>query len=377
MNRQRDIAVVTTSRADFGIYLPLLRRIEASPALRLRLVAGGSHLSYEHGRTEHEIEAEGFAIHRRIECVRPTMAAGIAAAIEGMTAALSDWRPDVALVLGDRYEMLGCAVALAASRIPVAHIHGGEVTEGALDDSFRHAITKLSHIHFAVSEDAASRIEQLGEEPWRIHRTGSPTIDRLLSLKPEEIELPERFLLVTYHPVTLEEGAEGEQAEALVAALEAVGLPCVVTAPNADPGRERIEKALHAFCDRSSESRFVVSAGARLYATHLRRAAAMVGNSSSGLVEAPSFALPVVNVGSRQDGRTRSANVIDCGYGVDQIVTAIRQALDPAFRASLNGLASPYGDGHASERITKALETVELGPALLRKRFCDLSASNG
>jgi UDP-hydrolysing UDP-N-acetyl-D-glucosamine 2-epimerase len=305
------------------------------------------------------------------------VAESIAAATAGMTAVLADWRPNVALVLGDRYEMLGCAIALAASRIPLAHIHGGEVTEGALDDSFRHAITKLSHIHFAVSEDAARRIEQLGEEPWRIHRTGSPTIDRLLALEPEEIELPERFLLVTYHPVTLEPGAEAEQAEALVAALETVGLPCVVTAPNADPGRERIENTLHAFCDRASESRFVVSAGARLYATHLRRAAAMVGNSSSGLVEAPSFALPVVNIGSRQDGRTRSANVIDCGYGVDQIATAIRQAIDPAFRASLNGLASPYGDGHASERITQALETVDLGPTLLRKRFHDLSASDG
>ena len=377
MSERRDIAVVTTSRADFGIYLPLLKRIQDSPTLRLSLVAGGSHLSDEHGRTEREIEAEGFAIHRRVECLRPTMAASIAAAVEGMTATLSDWHPDLALVLGDRYEMLGCAVALAASRIPLAHIHGGEVTEGALDDSFRHAITKLSHLHFAVSEDAARRIGQLGEEPWRIHHTGSPAIDRLMALPSEEVELPDTFLLVTYHPVTLEPGAEAQQADALVAALETVGLPCVVTAPNADPGREPIEKILRAFCDRSDESRFVVSAGARLYATHLRRAAAMIGNSSSGLVEAPSFALPVVNVGIRQDGRTRSANVIDCGYGVDQIVTAIRRALDPAFRASLNGSASPYGDGHASERITKALETVELGPSLLRKRFCDLAASNG
>jgi UDP-hydrolysing UDP-N-acetyl-D-glucosamine 2-epimerase len=377
MTEQRDIAVITTSRADFGIYVPVLRRIQESPALRLRLVAGGSHLSDELGRTEREIEAEGFAIHRRVECLRPTMAASIAAAIAGMNAALSEWRPDIALVLGDRYEMFGCAVAFAAFTIALAHIHGGEVTEGALDDSFRHAITKLSHIHFAVSDDAARRIEQLGEEPWRIHRTGSPTIDRLLALDPEVIDLPERFLLVTYHPVTLEPGADAEQAEALVAALETVGLPCVVTAPNADPMREPIEKILRAYCDRSSESRFVVSAGARRYATLLRRAAAMVGNSSSGLVEAPSFALPVVNVGSRQDGRTRSANVIDCGYGVDQIVGAIRHALDPAFRASLDGSPSPYGDGHASERIVDVLETVELGPGLLRKRFRDLPASNG
>jgi UDP-hydrolysing UDP-N-acetyl-D-glucosamine 2-epimerase len=376
MSGQRDIAVVSTSRADFGIYLPVLRRIEESPTLRLRLIAGGAHLSDEFGRTEQEIEAEGFTIHYRIECLRPTMAASIAAAVDGMTDVLSDSRPDIVLVLGDRYEMLGCAVAVAASAVPLAHIHGGEVTEGALDDSFRHAITKLSHLHFAVSEDAAARIEQLGEEPWRIHRTGSPAIDRLLALAPEDLELPDTFLLVTYHPVTLEAGAESEQAHALVAALETVGLPCVVTAPNADPGHEPIEKILHAFCDRSPESRFVVSAGARRYATLLRRAAAMVGNSSSGLVEAPSFALPVVNVGSRQDGRTRCANIIDCGYGADQIATAIRQALHPAFRTSFNGSPSPYGDGRASERITQVLENVELGPALLRKRFRDLPLSN-
>jgi UDP-hydrolysing UDP-N-acetyl-D-glucosamine 2-epimerase len=377
MTEPRDIAVVTTSRSDFGIYLPVLRRIDDSPTLRLRLIVGGAHLSDEFGRTEREIEAEGFAIHSRIECLRPTMAASIAAAVQGMNDALLDSRPDVALLLGDRYEMLGCAVALAASTIPLAHIHGGEVTEGALDDAFRHAITKLSHIHFAVSEHAARRIEQLGEEPWRIHRTGSPAIDRLLALEPEDMPLPEIFLLVTYHPVTLEPGAETEQAEALVAALETVGLPCVVTAPNADPGREPIEAILRAFCERSPQSHYVVSAGPRGYATLLRRATAMVGNSSSGLVEASSFALPVVNVGTRQDGRTRSANVIDCGYGADQIVAAVEQAVDPRFRAALNGSLNPYGDGHASERIVGVLEKVELGPRLLRKRFRDIPVSNG
>lgn len=363
---------MTTSRADFGIYLPLLRRIEDSVAVRLTLVAGGSHLSDDHGRTEHEIEAEGFTIHCRIDCLRPTMAASIAAAVDGVGAAVADWRPDLVVVLGDRYEMLGCAIGFSASAIPLAHIHGGEVTEGALDDSFRHAITKLSHVHFAVSEEAAQRIRQLGEEPWRIHRTGSPALDRLLSLEPEAMDLPDEFLLVTYHPVTLEPGAEADQARSLVAALDRVGLPCVVTAPNADPGRERVEEVLRAFCDRSPESRYEVSAGARRYATLLRRATAMVGNSSSGLIEAPTFGLPVVNIGSRQDGRSRSPNVVDCGYRVDDIVAALRRALDPAFRNGLEGLQSPYGDGNASERILSVLETTELGPRLLRKRFYDL-----
>jgi UDP-hydrolysing UDP-N-acetyl-D-glucosamine 2-epimerase len=366
------VGVLTTSRADLGVYLPVMDALRESPALELRVIAGGSHVDERYGGTEWEIEREGHQVFRRIRCFADDMGSSIALSASEMAGLLHDWRPDVLLVLGDRFEMLACALATAGFRLPLAHIHGGELSEGALDDSFRHALTKLSHLHFPATEDAERRLRQLGEEAWRITRSGAPALDRMATLEPEDMDLPERFLLVTYHPVTQEPGQEGAQTASLLAALDSTGLPCVVTAPNADPGRDAIEAALREFCERRPDSRYVVSAGARGYFTLMRRAAAMVGNSSSGIIEAASFELPVVNVGTRQDGRTRAPNVIDSGSPEGEIQAALERALSSEFRQSLAGSPNPYGDGRASERIVSRLEALEIDDRLMRKRFVDI-----
>ncbi len=362
----REIAVLTTSRADFGVYRPVLDRMAASRSLKARLIVSGSHLEAAFGHTEREIRSGGYPIFRRVKCLTGEIAGSMARMMEGMARVFRSWRPDLMLVLGDRFEMLAGALAAVPFHIPLAHLHGGEVTMGALDDSYRHALSKISHLHFTSTQDAAERLRRMGEEPWRITVSGAPALDRVPGSQGEERQ---PFLLVTYHPVTREPGQEGEQTDALVAALKKVGRPCVVTAPNSDPGNEAIRTRLQRFVRSHPRSTFIESAGADGYYHLMSAASVMVGNSSSGLLEAPSFGLPVVNVGTRQDGRLRAKNVIDCGYDAAGIVRAIQKAISPAFRRSLRGLRNPYGDGRAAERIVKRLEAVDLDDRLLRKRF--------
>lgn len=365
----REIAVLTTSRADFGIYEPVLRAMRGR--LRPRILATGSHVEPGFGNTIREIGEAGHEVFRKFRCLAAGIPESISRAVSGMDRILRSWRPDLLLVLGDRFEMLAGALAALPHHVPIAHLHGGEVTTGALDDSFRHALTKISHLHFVATADSGARLVRMGEERWRIVVSGAPALDRLRDFRPEPVDLPGGFLLVTYHPVTLEPGEEQSQVEALIRALRRIGRPCVVTAPNADPGREIIRERLREFCRRDGHSRFVESAGAATYFTLMSRAAAMVGNSSSGILEAASFLLPVVNVGSRQAGRLRARNVIDCGNPADEIRRAVKRALDPSFRRSLARLRNPYGDGRAGARIARRLETIPLDDRLLRKRFCD------
>ena len=276
--------------------------------------------------------------------------------------------------------MLAAAVAALPLTIPVAHLHGGEVTEGAIDEQARHAITKLAHLHFPAAEPYAGRILQMGEESWRVHCCGAPGLDRLARLAsvPRE-ELARRVglpllrptLLVTFHPVTLEPEETGRQVGELAAALEAVNGTVIITYPGADVGHREVISRLEALAASRPETRMAIGLGEDGYCSLLREADVMIGNSSSGLIEAPSFGLPVVNVGSRQRGRLRAANVIDVEPARNEIVAGVRRALDPAFRASLAGLVNPYGDGHAAPRIAKVLAGVELGPRLLRKQFVD------
>ncbi len=364
----RQVGVLTTSRADFGIYRSVLARMAVSSRVKSRLIVSGSHLAAAFGRTISEIKSEGYPVFRTVPCLAGGIASSMARMLAGMDRVFKAWKPDLLIVLGDRFEMLAGALAAVSHHIPLAHLHGGEITLGALDDSFRHAISKLSHLHFTSTQDAAARLRSMGEEPWRITVSGAPALD-LLASRPRRPS--EEFLLVTYHPVTLEPGQEGEQASALVEALRQVDRPCVVTAPNADPGNKAIRARLQEFCRKDKRSSFAESLGSRGYFDLMSRAAAMVGNSSSGILEAPSFELPVVNIGSRQEGRTRARNVLSCGYTVDEIVNAIRKAVRPTFRRSLRGLKNPYGDGHAAERIVNCLETVPLDGRLLRKGFSE------
>lgn len=381
----RTIGVVTVGRSDYTICRPILRRINDDPELRLHLIVAGMHLAPEFGLTVNTITAEGFTIAERVELLRSSdtpegIANSIGLGVIGFARAYARTRPDLLVVAGDRFEMHAAALAALPFTIPVAHVHGGELTEGAFDDALRHSLTKLSHLHFVSTEAYARRVLQMGEEPWRVLVSGAPSLETLRTTTLlDRRELERRFglrldgapLVVTYHPVTLEYADAERQIRQLLEALEAFELPIVFTPPNADTQGRVIRRAIEAFVAEHPAAQLVENFGPQGYFSLMALAAAMVGNSSSGLVEAPSFGLPVVNIGTRQDGRIRAANVIDVGYHREEIIRAIRQVLGPAFRSGLRGQPNPYGDGHAAEIIASALQQVPLGDSLIRKRFVD------
>ena len=381
----RAIGVVTVSRSDYGHLVPVLHEIRTAPDLRLVLFVAGAHLLPRFGRTVDLVEADGWPIAASIDMLEADdspagIAASTARGVDGFARAFARHRPDVLVLMGDRFEMLAAAVAALPLVVPVAHIHGGEESEGAIDNQIRHAITKLAHVHFASAEPHARRIAQMGEEPWRIHMTGAPGLDRI---RPSEllrrgdvaaaIGLPQAgpWLVVTFHPVTLEYQDTERHVDELLAALDKLEATLVLTYPGADTAGRAIIDRIEEFAGRHPNVRLVTSLGDRLYLSLLEHADAMVGNSSSGLIEAPSFGLPAVNIGSRQAGRLRGANVIDVEPGRDEILQAIHAALAPAFRRRLEGLANPYGDGHAAARIVKVLREAVLDARMIQKRERD------
>ena len=385
----RTIAAVTGSRADYGIYRPLFRAISADPDLTLHLIVSGMHLAPEFGRTVTFIEEDGFAIQDRVEMLLSSdspegIAKSIGLGIIGYAQSFSRSRPDLLILLGDRFEMYAAAVAALSFRIPVAHIHGGELTAGAIDDALRHSMTKLSHLHFVSTDLYARRVIQLGEEPWRVTVSGAPSLDNINDiplLARGELEaryglsLKKDPLLVTFHPVTLEYDRTEWQVSQLLHALHAADRPIVFTMPNADTGGRSILRMIDEFV-RTHESAWVVdNLGTQAYFSLMAVAFAMVGNSSSGIVEAASFKLPVVNIGSRQEGRVRAENVIDVGYESANIAKALNRAADAAFREHLGRLANPYGDGNASARIVSKVKEVSLDTKLLVKNFFDIDVS--
>jgi UDP-hydrolysing UDP-N-acetyl-D-glucosamine 2-epimerase len=300
----------------------------------------------------------------------------------GFAQAFTAARPDILLVLGDRFEMMAATWAALPLKIPVGHIHGGEITEGAIDEAHRHAMTKMSHLHFTATEEYARRVRQLGEEAWRVTVSGAPSLDNLESFKPlPRPELETRVgmslgvapLLVTYHSVTLEFDQAEWQARELLGAIEATGMPVVFTMPNADTGGRIIATLIDEYCRRHANARLVDNLGTEAYFSLMSVAAAMVGNSSSGIIEAASFELPVVNIGTRQQGRTRSANVIDVGYRRQEIVDGIRAATDSANRSKLRSVVNVYGMKSAAQTIVQVLREVELGERVLMKRFCEFA----
>jgi UDP-hydrolysing UDP-N-acetyl-D-glucosamine 2-epimerase len=382
----RSIGLATTSRADYGIYRPLLDAIQNDPELRLRLLVSGMHLSPEYGLTVREIEGDGYEIAERVEVLiasdtAEAISKSMGLGVISFAQVFSRWRPDILIVLGDRFEMHAIALAALPFKIPIAHLSGGELTEGAIDDVLRHSLTKLSHLHFVSTQEYAHRVIQLGEEPWRVVVSGEPGLDNVRTLKllsrseieaRFEVQIDRPFLLVTYHPVTLEYEQTEWQIDELLAALLKTRLPVIFTWPNADMGNQIIRAKLEQFVAANSSSRLVANFGIQAYFSVMNLAAAMVGNSSSGIVEASSFQLPVVNVGTRQHGRVRPRNVIDVGYGRDQIAAGIQQALESQFRASLEGLVNPYGNGNATSSIVGHLKSTPLGDTLIRKKFYDM-----
>lgn len=381
----KHLAVVTVARSDYGIYRPLLDALHTASDFELSIIATGMHLDPRYGYTVAQIEADGFTVAERVESLVASDTAGgvvrsMGLGLLGFAAVYERNHYDMVMVLGDRFDMIPAAQAALPFRLPVAHLHGGELTVGAMDDALRHAITKLSHLHFTATESYARRVIRMGESPWRVTVSGAPSLDHLTRLERLPVAaLKARFslhfeappLLVTLHPATLESLSVESQVNALLDALATVDLPVVITAPNADPGSDLIRRRLQAFAQARAQVDWVENFGAAAYFSMMAAAAAMVGNSSSGILEAASFHLPVVNIGRRQEGRVRGGNVIDVPYDAAQIVAAIQQATDPAFRTGLRDLVNPYGDGHAVERILQRLREVSFDDNLLLKRFHD------
>jgi UDP-hydrolysing UDP-N-acetyl-D-glucosamine 2-epimerase len=329
------------------------------------------------------MQADGFEVAARVDAMPLSdtprdIARSIGAATTGFADVYARCRPDMLLIIGDRFETLSAASAALPFTIPIAHVHGGELSEGAFDELIRHAITKLSHLHFVSAARHAQRIIQMGEEPWRVTVSGAPALDnlRLTTLMPRD-ELERRVgiplvpapLLVTYHPATLEYARTGEQVDELVAALECVERPIVITAPNVDTSNAAVRGRLQRFAAARPGVAFMENLGTAAYWSLMAIAAAMAGNSSSGIIEAGSLGLPVVNIGGRQAGRERGPNVIDVENGRAEITGGLTRALDPAFRAGLAGMTNLYGDGRAAPRIAERLAGVTLGRELLVKRF--------
>jgi UDP-hydrolysing UDP-N-acetyl-D-glucosamine 2-epimerase len=373
----RKIGVVTVGRSDYGIYFPILKRIDSDPDIRLHLIVAGMHLLPEFGSTVKEIEADGFEIAERIEMLlssdSPTgIAQSMGMGTIGFAKAYTRFRPDILVVLGDRFEMHAAALAALPFKIPVAHIHGGELTQGAFDDCLRHSITKLSHLHFVATEEYFQRVLQLGEEPWRVYVSGAPSLDNLSRVKRLNADqLEKKFsisinsppLMVTFHPVTLEYERTAWHVGELLDVLKSFKMPMIFTMPNADTENRTVSSMIEDFSLQHSSTQD--------YFSLMSVAAAMIGNSSSGIIEAPSFELPVVNIGSRQAGRIRAANVIDVSYERKEVAEGLTKALSPEFRANLKGLKNPYGSGKASEVIVEKLKEIDLNERLITKRFYD------
>jgi len=381
---------VTGTRAEYGILYWLLEEIQDRPSLELQLLVTGTHLSPEFGMTIDQIEEDGIQISERLEILLSAdtgtaVSAAIGLGVISFASAFERLKPDILVLLGDRFESLAAAIAAMVARIPIGHIAGGIRSEGAIDEAIRHSITKMSHLHFTAMEPYRDRVIQLGEQPNQVFVTGTPSLDgirqmRLLERSELEqaldVELDSRYLLVVYHPVTLEFQTAGWQMDQLLSALAKSGRKCIFMMPNSDTGGRVIFSKIQEYVDQDSSSKVFVNLERVVYLNLMRHAAAMVGNSSSGIVEAPSFGLPVVNVGDRQRGRNHAENVIDCGNQSEEIVQALERALDPAFKELAAGCVNPHGDGYSSRRIVDLLENAELGEGALKKSFFDIGLSS-
>ena len=379
-SRKRRIGVVTTSRADYShLYWPL-RELSSRADVELGVFILGAHLSPQFGSTIQEIERDGFPIKARIESLLNSdtdtgMAKTIGLAMLGLADALTAWRPDLLLLIADRYEMLAPASAALALRIPIAHIEGGEVSQGAIDDHVRNALTKLAHVHFTSTEIARRRVIAMGEEPWRVHRAGAPSLDHLRRsqlLDRQQLEarlgltLDAPTLLAAWHPVTILADTNAE-AEAFFSALTETQGQLIFVYPNSDAGSQALIDRTRTLATSRPKTHVFVNLDAVTYWSLLGQVDAMVGNSSSGIMEAASFALPVVNVGMRQQGRERAANIIDSPPEAPAILVAIERALSREFRANLSGMVNPYGEGTAATTIARVLTSVPLENLLIKE----------
>lgn len=381
----RKICVVTGSRAEYGLLRWLMEEIKADKALELQVVVTGMHLSPEYGMTYKEIEKDGFKISHKIKISLNDdspegIAKSFAEAVPGFSTAFNRLKPDIIVILGDRYEILAAGISAMFSRIPIAHIHGGELTEGAIDDTIRHSLTKISHLHFAATKEYRKRIIQLGEQPSRVFNFGSPAIDYLKTVKlPSRTNLEKRTgfklgkinFLVTYHPETLS-GANNEKAvKKMLKAFDSFPEAKIIfTKHNADSGGRIIGKTIEKYIrGNPGKAKLVTSLGRLYYLAAVKHCDVVIGNSSSGLIEVPAMKKPTINIGSRQDGRIKAQSVIDCPAESVKITSAIKKALSKDFYAKLAKMKSPYGDGDSSRKIKEVLKKMDLNKIICKKFY--------
>ena len=385
----RKICVVTGTRAEYGLLCRLMRLIHESPDTQLQVVATNMHLSPKYGNTYLYIEHDGFKIDYKIPIIDENAKDDAVATVKSMAKALSGFadaynelKPDLVVVLGDRYEILAAAEAAMIERIPIAHIHGGEVTEGAYDDAIRHSITKMSHLHFTSTEEYRKRVLQLGEQPDRVFYVGAPGVENIKKfplMGKEEVEesvnfkLDENTILVTYHPVTLGEHTAEKDIKEFIAALEErKDLRVFFTMPNSDTGSQAIVDAINEFvANNPNRSIAYKSLGIKRYLSVMKYAGAVVGNSSSGLLEVPSFGIPTLNIGDRQKGRMAADSVYNCETDKNSILEGLDVIMSPAFKKKASEIHNPYEKANTAEEIFKVISTYPL-KVLSQKHFYDL-----
>jgi len=379
----RNICVLTGTRAEYGLLKPIMQAIKEYPALELTVIATGMHLSEEFGHSVDEIAKDGFEITKKVE-INPdddtefSMATAIGTGIVGISRALKEINPDILLVLGDRMEVLAGVISAAYMNIPIAHIHGGDVTKAGLDESARHAITKFAHIHFPATEKSAERILKLGEDEWRIFPVGAPCLDTILNTKflsKEELEktfeldLTKPFILLIQHSVTTEPEKAEQQITETLEAIKELKYQTIIIYPNSDAGGRKIISKIKEY-ENIPFIKTYKNLSHMKYLSLLKFASVMVGNSSSGIIETPSFGIPAVNIGTRQDGRERACNVIDVDYKQKELEEAIKSAIeDKEVIENAKKCKNPYGNGKTGGKIAENLAKIDINKELLQKRL--------
>lgn len=385
----KKICVITGSRAEYGLLKPIISKIEKDNQLKLQLVSTGMHLSTEFGLTYKEIENDGYRIDEKIEILLSSdTAVGISKsmglAMISFSECFTRLNPDLILVLGDRFEIFAAVSVAMVSRIPVAHLHGGEATEGLIDEAIRHCISKMSYLHFTSTEEYRKRVIQLGEAPERVFNVGAIGIENIKNinlLSKEELEkqinfkLGEKFAIVTFHPVTLEKSSSEEQFRNLLGALECFeDLKIIFTKANSDTEGRIINQMIDEYVNKNLHKTIAfTSMGQLRYLSAIKHANVVIGNSSSGIIEVPEFKVPTINIGDRQKGRVQSKSVINCSTDINEIFNAIKKSLDIEFRVMLKNVDHPYGDGEVSSKILSIIKSFLLDNKInIKKHFYDL-----
>ncbi|HJL78903.1 MAG TPA: UDP-N-acetylglucosamine 2-epimerase [Candidatus Marinimicrobia bacterium] len=390
--KPRTICIVTGSRAEYGLLYWLIKEIQEDSDFELQIIGTGMHLSPEFGLTYRQIEDDGFKIDKKIEMLLSSdtpvgISKSMGLGIIGFAEAYEELNPDIVVLLGDRFEIYSAVAAAMIARIPIAHLHGGETTEGAFDEAIRHSITKMSHLHFTSTEEYRKRVIQLGENPERVFNVGAigiENIQKLPLLSQEDLEseigfsLGQQCLLVTYHPVTLEQATAQMQFQNLLNAIDTIdGLHVIFTKSNADTEGRIINRMIDEYVSTKKKSSAIsfTSMGQLRYLNAMKHVDAVVGNSSSGIVEAPSFKTPTVNIGDRQKGRIQSRSVINCSPTKDAIIQALKQAFSPEFGQGIQEMTNPYGKENTARNIKEIIKYFDL-TNILKKEFYDIKIAD-